>query len=33
VANMKKRWSEKGGKMGQTYTDRYKKMMAFLPRS
>ena len=33
VANMKKRWSEKGGKMGQTYTDRYKKMMAFLPKS
>jgi predicted Zn-dependent protease len=33
VANMKKRWSEKGGKMGQTYTDRYKKMLTFLPKS
>lgn len=32
VANMKKRWTEKGGKMGQTYTDRYRKMMGYLPR-
>ena len=31
VANMKKRWSEKGGKPGQTYTERYKKMLSFMP--
>jgi len=28
---MKKRWSEKGGKPGQTYTERYKKMLSFMP--
>lgn len=31
VANMKKRWSEKGAKVGQTYTERYKKMLTYLP--
>lgn len=32
VANMKKRWADKGAKPGYSYTERYKKMMAFLPR-
>lgn len=31
VSNMKKRWTEKGGKTGNTYADRYKKMIAYLP--
>ena len=31
VANMKKRWAEKGGKTGATYTERYKKMLTYLP--
>ena len=32
VENMKKRWSDKGGKQGNTYADRYKKMLLYLPK-
>jgi len=32
VENMKKRWAEKGAKQGQTFTDRYKRMLSYLPK-
>jgi predicted Zn-dependent protease len=32
VENMKKRWSDKGSKQGQTFTDRYKRMLNYLPK-
>lgn len=32
VENMKKRWADKGSKPGQTFSDRYKKMLNYLPK-